>query len=124
MLILQRVSRPSFLRVRLSVVTCRSISATSIRWSTSAPEPPTPEEENELAAASAEQVVLGKKIPEQEKVKDSSEESSSPSISYKQFLSTIGVKYKYARPNSWLGGGVVSGISFALAETRLNETWI
>lgn len=104
------VARPC-LRAHLSSATYRSISTTSTRWSTSAPEPPTPEEEAELEAVSPEPVLEFEErftdTPEENKAEDDTKARSWQPQSYSKFLSTIGAEYKFAKPTNWLGGDVV-----------------
>ncbi len=108
--LLQRAARSSFVsrpcsRGRLPVCTRRNISSSSVRRSTAAPEPPTPEEEAELEAASPESAA--EEAIEETKAQDGPESRRWQPKSYNEFLSSIGAKYKFARPNSWLGDGVV-----------------
>ncbi|KXN88945.1 37S ribosomal protein S35, mitochondrial [Leucoagaricus sp. SymC.cos] len=94
-------SRPC-LRAHLSTSTPRSISASATRWSTSAPEPPTTEEEAELEAANPEPALGPDTELEGSNVEVRHERPSIPTT-YKAFLSTIGARYKFAKPNNWLG---------------------
>ncbi|EKM83961.1 hypothetical protein AGABI1DRAFT_88779 [Agaricus bisporus var. burnettii JB137-S8] len=78
-----------------------AVSTTSTRRSALTPEPPTPEDEAELEAASA----TSPHDPENDLEEDVAGDGSR-GLSYKRFLSTIGAQYKYAQPNNWLGGDV------------------
>lgn len=91
----------------------RSVSTTSTRRSALTPEPPTPEEEAELEAASATSPL----DPENDLEEDVAGDGSR-GLSYKRFLSTIGAQYKYAQPNNWLGGDVVCSRGTFLCYTR------
>jgi len=78
-----------------------------MRWSTAAPEPPTPEEEAELEATSPATVF----VEELESLDGHATEGKpKQEISYNEWLKTIGAQYKSAKPNNWLGGDVV-GVS-------------
>ncbi|KAF5352390.1 hypothetical protein D9756_005802 [Leucocoprinus leucothites] len=98
------VASRACLRVHDSVVARRTISVTSARWSTAAPEPPTPEEEAELEATRPEAVLESSQDPPVEGVKEERPREREPS--YNEFLNTVGAQYKFAKPNNWLGGEV------------------
>lgn len=106
------VARPC-LRAQPSAVACRSISTTPARWSTAAPEPPTPEEEAELEAATPEPIAEEEfaETPEEDEAKEEPETRVWQPTSYNEFLSTVGAKYKFAKPANWLGGDVVRVVS-------------
>jgi hypothetical protein len=93
----------------------RSISTTPARASSLTPDPPSPEEEAELEAATSPpgpeanlegQATISLPDPEVE-YEDGAVGEDPQRMSYKRFLSTIGLQYKYAKPNNWLGGDVV-----------------
>jgi len=82
-----------------------------VRWSTAAPEPPTPEEEAELEAVSPESIAEesieeSMELSEETETQDRPESRGWQPKSYNEFLSSIGAKYKFAKPNNWLGDDV------------------
>jgi hypothetical protein len=104
---LPAVARPC-LRVYLSAASPRSISTTPTRCSTDAPEPPTPEEEAELEGVSSDAIP---NVDQQTEAEGANKGRSSQPQSYNEFLSTLGAKYKFGKPQNWLGGDVVSDIA-------------
>jgi len=95
-------------RTPISAPTHRSIFWTSTRWSNTAPELPTLEEEAELEATNPETPFAEGPISLDGRNKEG--KGHEREISYNEFLKTIGAQYKNAKPNNWLGGGVV-GVS-------------
>lgn len=114
-------------RDQLLVWTRRNVSSTSVRWSTAAPEPPTPEEAAELEAASPESIAeeaieKAMEAPEETETQDKPESRGWQPKSYNEFLSSIGAKYKFAKPINWLGDGVVRVVLCALP--RAISDWL
>jgi hypothetical protein len=80
--------------------TSRGIASSASRFSDLGPTPPTPEEAEVLAG-------LERKEPLREKDARSMGNDENQDSTYRKFMEQVGEKYKYAKPQNWLGGKVV-----------------
>lgn len=103
----------------------RSISTSTPRASSLTPEPPSPEEEAELQNATpppdSQAALEETSLPDPEvetEYEDHSAEGQQQSMSYRRFLSTIGLQFKHAKPRNWLGGNVVCARGLHSRRTR------
>ena len=80
--------------------TSRGIASSASRFSELGPTPPTPEEAEALAGLES-----GEPVKERDARFKGDDENREPT--YRKFMEEVGEKYKYAKPQNWLGGQVV-----------------